>query len=269
MPELPEVETVMRGLTPALEGQRLTKVQLNRADLRFPFPDRFAERLMASKIRHLRRRAKYMLWELEEGGTALMHLGMSGRFTFADGPIEKHDHVVFTTEAGTQIRYNDPRRFGFMDFIEPGKQSRFLSDLGPEPLGNAFNGTYLHAQLQGRASSIKARLLDQRVVVGVGNIYCCEALFQAGICPMRPAAKITPPQAEKLARAIRQVLTRAIAAGGSSLRDYVQADGELGYFQHDWAVYGREGAACRTCGTPIKRIVQSNRSSFYCPTCQK
>ena len=269
MPELPEVETVKRGLEPTLTGKVLKRVTLHRPDLRFPFPSDFVERLKGQRIERLSRRAKYMLWHLESGATVLLHLGMSGRFTFAKGPLEKHDHVVFETDSGEEIRYNDPRRFGFMDLIPPAQTSKFLEKLGPEPLSNDFSGVYLYDHLKGRNSPIKARLLDQKVVVGVGNIYCCEALHQAKIRPTRAAAKVTRKEAEALTLAIRDVLGRAIEAGGSSLRDYVQADGELGYFQHAWAVYGREGEPCRTCGSPIERIMQSNRSSFFCSNCQK
>ena len=191
MPELPEVETVMRGLTPALVGHQFRRVQLNRPNLRFPFPADFAERVQGQRVVRLSRRAKYMLWHLGDGATVLLHLGMSGRFTFADdeslGPLGTHDHVVFQTDQGTEIRYTDPRRFGFMDLIDPGQPCRFLDGLGPEPLGNDFNAAYLQTQLAGRSAAIKARLLDQKVVVGVGNIYCCEALFQAGIHPARPS----------------------------------------------------------------------------------
>jgi len=270
VPELPEIETVKRGLEPALQGQVLRRVILNRPDLRFPFPLDFAKALEGRRVAALSRRAKYMLWHLDSGAVVLLHLGMSGRFTFAepDTPIARHDHVIFKTASGLEVRYNDPRRFGFMDLIRPGEGNRFLDSLGPEPLGNAFNGPYLFDQLRDRKAAVKARLLDQRVVVGVGNIYCSEALFQAGIRPTQRSDRVTKAEAERLVLAIKDVLTRAIAAGGSSLRDYIQADGELGYFQHAWAVYGREGQACLTCGTPITRLVQSNRSSFFCKTCQ-
>lgn len=267
MPELPEVETVMRGLEKVLMGQTLQSVQLNRPNLRFPFPPDFVQRLEGQRIERLSRRAKYMLWHLSSGETVLLHLGMSGRFTLAGGPPEKHDHVVFRTQAA-EVRYNDARRFGFMDLIGAGQPSKFLDSLGPEPLGNGFNGAYLYEQLKGRSSAVKTRLLDQKAVVGVGNIYCSEALHAAGIRPKRAAGKVTKAEAETLATEIKAVLTRAIAAGGSSIRDYVQADGELGYFQHAWKVYGREGQPCRTCTSPIQRIVQSNRSSFFCKECQ-
>ena len=270
MPELPEVETVKRGLAPVLVGQRLGRVTLHRADLRFCFPPGFAAHLTGQRVLQISRRAKYLLWELESGATLLTHLGMSGRFTFAapEAPLAKHDHVVFTTQAGLELRYNDPRRFGFMDLIAPGQRSKFLTALGPEPLGNAFHASYLADQLAGRRSAIKARLLDQRVVVGVGNIYACEALYQAGIRPTRQSALVTQAEATRLTAAIRDVLADAIAAGGSSLRDFVQTDGELGYFQHSWRVYGREGQACHSCQRPIKRLTQAGRSSFYCEGCQ-
>lgn len=268
MPELPEVETVMRGLSPALQGHLLNKVLVTRPDLRFPFPKGFSEALTRSRIVKLSRRAKYMLWHFESGDIALMHLGMSGRFTIAKGPPVKHDHVIFETDHGIEIRYNDPRRFGFMDLIKAGTTSKFLNNLGPEPLGNEFSSKYLYGQLRQGKASIKSRLLDQRVVVGVGNIYCSEALFQAGVSPTREARSVTRSEAQKLTISIRDVLNRAIEAGGSSLRDFVQADGELGYFQHAWAVYGREGEPCSSCGYKIKRVVQSSRSSFFCIKCQ-
>ena len=256
----------MRGLEKALLGETIERVQLNRPNLRFPFPDGFAEALEGSRLEGFSRRAKYMLWHLSSGVQVVLHLGMSGRFVL-DGTVATHDHVVFTI-GGREVRYNDPRRFGFMDLIHPGETSKFLDHLGPEPLGNAFNGAYLYEQLKHRKSAVKARLLDQKVVVGVGNIYCSEALFRSGIRPQRLAGKVTKKEAEALSTEIKTVLNEAIAAGGSSIRDYVQADGELGYFQHAWKIYGRAGEPCRTCGTPIIRLVQSNRSSFYCKECQ-
>ncbi|MGF1630482.1 MAG: bifunctional DNA-formamidopyrimidine glycosylase/DNA-(apurinic or apyrimidinic site) lyase [Kiloniellaceae bacterium] len=278
MPELPEVETVVRGLRPQLEGQRLRQVEQRRPDLRFPFPENFAERLTGRRVERIVRRAKYMLLHLDDGQVLLCHLGMSGRMVIVeragDGlrlPLDRHDHVIFTTEAGTEIRFNDARRFGIMDLIaaEALEAHPLLRFLGPEPLGNAFNGPALAAALKSKRSPIKAALLDQRVVAGLGNIYVCEALFSAGLSPRRLAYTVQGNRAEKLAAAVRQVLARAIEAGGSSLRDYVQANGELGYFQHEWAVYGREGEACRHCGGPVKRLVQSGRSTFYCPACQR
>ena len=256
----------MRGLEQALLGKTIEAVRLNRSDLRFPFPEGFVERLTGQQINGFSRRAKYMLWHLSSGCQALMHLGMSGRFVL-DSTIAPHDHVVFTI-GGREVRYNDPRRFGFMDLVEPSTPNRFLDPLGPEPLGNAFHGTYLYNQLRSRKSSIKACLLNQKIVVGVGNIYGSEALFRAKIRPQRIAANLTKAEAEALSTEVKAVLTEAIAAGGSSIRDYVQADGTLGYFQHTWNVYGREGKPCQICGNSIKRIVQSNRSSFYCRQCQ-
>ena len=278
MPELPEVETVVRGLRPKLEGRRLQRVEQRRPDLRFPLPQGFAQRLTGRRVDRIQRRAKYMLLHLDDGQVLLCHLGMSGRMTVVepprDGPrppLERHDHVVFTTEDGTEIRFNDARRFGIMDLLPASALDAhpLLRDLGPEPLGNDFNGPGLAASLKGRRSPIKAAMLDQHVVAGLGNIYVCEALYFAGLSPRRQAYTVQGGRAEKLAAAVRQVLTRAIDAGGSSLRDYVQADGELGYFQHEWAVYGREGAPCKACGSPIRRLVQSGRSTFYCSRCQR
>ena len=278
MPELPEVETVVRGLRPKLEGQCLARVEQRRPDLRFPLPRNFARRLTGRRVERIIRRAKYMLLHLDDASVLLCHLGMSGRMTIVEPvagakrlPLDRHDHVIFTTGEGTEIRFNDARRFGIMDlFAESALEAHpLLRALGPEPLGNDFNGPALAASLKGKRTSIKAALLDQQVVAGLGNIYVCEALFFAGLSPRRLAYTVQGGRAERLAAAVRQVLTRAIEAGGSSLRDYVQANGELGYFQHEWAVYGREGEACRHCGAPIKRMVQSGRSTFYCGTCQR
>ena len=278
MPELPEVETVRRGLQPAMEGARIVSVETRRPDLRFPLPEGMAETLAGHWIEALGRRAKYLLIELDDGTVLGCHLGMSGRMTIVEPPsggprppLDKHDHVVFTTDAGVEVRFNDARRFGIMDLMaaEELEAHPLLRELGPEPLGNDFNGPGLAAALKGKRTPIKAALLDQRVVAGLGNIYVCEALYFAGLSPRRQAYTVQGNRAEKLAAAVRQVLTRAIEAGGSSLRDYVQADGELGYFQHEWAVYGREGEPCKACGAPIKRLVQSGRSTFYCPSCQR
>ena len=278
MPELPEVETVVRGLRPKLEGQRLQQVEQRRPDLRFPFPENFAQRLTGRRVEHIGRRAKYMLLHLDDGQVLLCHLGMSGRMVIVERgrggtrlPLDRHDHVIFTTEAGTEIRFNDVRRFGIMDLIaaEALEAHPLLRALGPEPLSNDFNGPTLAAALKGKRTPIKAALLNQQVVAGLGNIYVCEALFFAGLSPRRLAYTVQGNRAEKLAAAVRQVLARAIEAGGSSLRDYVQANGELGYFQHEWSVYGREDETCRTCGAPVKRLVQSGRSTFYCPACQR
>ena len=283
MPELPEVETVRRGLTPVMERQVMTKVEVNRPDLRWPFPDRMAERLTGCRVLQLRRRSKYLLGDLDSGETLLIHLGMSGRMTVSgdrlgrfvhDHPApEKHDHVIFHMGNGARITFNDPRRFGAMDLMptEGAEAHKLLSVLGPEPLGNDFHEGYLVAALAGRNTPVKSALLDQGIVAGLGNIYVCEALFRAGISPLRKAGRISAPRVAALVPAIRDVLERAIAAGGSSLKDFRQADGELGYFQHSFDVYGREGAPCHTpgCGETIRRTVQSGRSTFYCPTCQR
>ena len=283
MPELPEVETVRRGLAPVMEGVRIARTQVNRPDLRWPFPPAMAERLTGRRVERLRRRSKYILADLDGGETLLIHLGMSGRILVSGDPLgrfvhdhpapEKHDHVVLEMESGARITFNDPRRFGAMDLLQTVEAAahRLLAGLGPEPLGNDFHEVHLVAALRGRRSPVKALLLDQRIVAGLGNIYVCEALFRTGISPIRQAGRISARRVASLVPAIRQVLTDAIDAGGSSLRDYRQADGELGYFQHSFDVYGREGAPCRTpgCTSVIARTVQSGRSSFYCPTCQR
>jgi formamidopyrimidine-DNA glycosylase len=276
MPELPEVETVCRGLAAVLEGRRITRLELRRPDLRFPLPVGLAALVEGRRVVSVGRRAKYMLIRLEDGGVIIGHLGMSGRMVIGpdDGTAHgTHDHVVFTTDGAQVIRFNDARRFGFLDYVreEALEAHPMLAGLGPEPLSNDFNGPVLEAKLAGRRSPLKAALLDQKVVAGLGNIYVSESLYWAGLSPTRLALTVTARQAETLATAIREVLTRAVAAGGSSLRDYVQTSGELGYFQHQWAVYGREGEPCPgcTCGGTIQRIVQSNRSTFYCAKKQK
>ena len=275
MPELPEVETVVRGLRPSLEGRRLLLVEQHCESLRFPLPSNFAERLSGRRVARIGRRAKYILIELEGGEVLLCHLGMSGRMVIereSSRPRERHDHIVFHTEEDLVIRFNDPRRFGLMDLVSAAdlESHRLLRNIGPEPLGNAFNGPMLAEALREKRTTIKAALLDQRVVAGLGNIYACEALFHAGLSPRRRAYTVRKLRAERLAAAIREVLERAIAAGGSSLNDYVQVDGELGYFQHSWAVYGREGEPCPGCDCDtgvtggIRRLVQSGRSTFFC-----
>ncbi len=280
MPELPEVETIVRGLRPRLEGRVLVRVEQRCRSLRFPLPADFAARLEGRRVLSITRRAKYILVRLEGGEVLLCHLGMSGRMVLSNGaerPLEAHDHVVFITDAGDQVRFNDARRFGVMDLVEEARlyDHRLLRDLGPEPLGNSFNGPVLAAALKGKRTPIKSALMDQKVVAGLGNIYTCEALYFARLSPRRQAYTVQGARAERLAGAIREVLRRAIAAGGSSLRDYVQADGELGYFQHLWAVYDREGEPCPNCGGAaagcggIRRLVQSNRSTFYCPERQR
>ena len=279
MPELPEVETVVRGLRPRLEGRRLVRVEQRRADLRFPLPEGFASRLRGRTVRHIGRRAKYILIYLDDGQVLLCHLGMSGRVLLVEKdapPPGPHDHIIFVTDHGAEIRYNDVRRFGMMDLTdEAGLRSHpLLARLGPEPLSNSFNGPALARRLAGKRVSIKTALMDQRVVAGLGNIYVSESLFHAGLSPRRQAYTVQAARAERLAAAIRDVLTRAIEAGGSSLRDYVQTDGELGYFQHAWAVYGREGERCPGCDCGkvrdgIRRIVQSGRATYYCATRQR
>jgi formamidopyrimidine-DNA glycosylase len=275
MPELPEVETVRRGLALRISGRRIVRAELRRPDLRRPFPPALAARLDGALIGALGRRGKYILIELDADGLLLLHLGMSGRITAGSAalPTVPHDHVVLTLDDGTVIRFNDPRRFGLIDYVGRGDaaQHPLLAGLGPEPLEPGFDGAYLVATLAGKLTPIKTALLDQRIVAGLGNIYVCEALFRAGLSPRRRAASIGRVRAERLATAIKSVLTEAIAAGGSSLRDYVQADGALGYFQHHWAVYGREGNPCPgcDCGGAVRRIVQSGRSTFFCAKRQR
>ena len=298
MPELPEVETVRRGLAPAMEGARFAKVEQRRADLRFPFPKNFAARLKGRKVESLGRRAKYLIAQLDDGEVLAMHLGMSGRFVIEKGgkqivpgefihdighdlPREnaKHEHVVFTMSNGAVIRYSDARRFGYMTLIEPGglEAHPLFKGLGIEPLSPELTPDYLAKRGAGRVQSLKGFLIDQRIVAGLGNIYVCEALYRAALSPFRAASTLATktgapsPAARKLADAIRSVLSDAITAGGSSLRDYRQADGSLGYFQHRFCVYGREGEPClrRGCGGVVERVVQNGRSTFYCPSCQK
>jgi len=289
VPELPEVETVRRGLSPVLEGARIAAVAVNRPDLRWPLPARLADRLTGARVERLRRRSKYILADLDTGETLLVHLGMSGRMTVSlpeartraalgafhhpRAAPDKHDHVILTTGEGVRIAFNDARRFGAMDLTPTDRLAvhRLLAKIGPEPLGNGFHADHLAARFRGRRTPVKSALLDQRIVAGLGNIYVCEALHRAGISPMCRAGRIARPRVARLVPAIRDVLEEAIAAGGSSLRDYRQAGGELGYFQHSLRVYGRAGEMCRTpgCRGEIRRKVQSGRSSFYCPVCQR
>jgi formamidopyrimidine-DNA glycosylase len=275
MPELPEVETVCRGLALKMTGRHIVKAELRRQDLRRPFPPMLARTLTGAKIGKLARRGKYILIELDDNGTLLLHLGMSGRITAgpADLPHAPHDHVVLTLDDGTVVRFNDARRFGLLDYMRRGEEAAhpLLAGMGPEPLEAGFDGKYLARKLAGKMTPIKAALLDQKIVAGLGNIYVCEALYRAGLSPQRLAATVTGARADKLAKAIHETLTDAIQAGGSSLRDYVQADGELGYFQHRWAVYGREGEPCPgcTCKEGVRRIVQSGRSTFFCAKKQR
>lgn len=296
MPELPEVETVRRGLQPVMEGAQINKAIINRPDLRFPFPDNFAERLEGCVVRFVGRRAKYLVLELDSGETLIMHLGMSGSFRIEldDGvnipgvfhhpkwEAKAHEHVILEMlgEMGkVHVIYNDPRRFGFMDLISTGEldSCRHFSAMGIEPTGNALNGETIARLFEGKSAPLKAALLDQRLIAGLGNIYVCEALWRAGLSPKRKASTITrkggkpTERSEALALHIRDVIAEAIEAGGSSLRDHRQTNGELGYFQHRFSVYDREGQNCVKpgCGGVVKRIVQSGRSTFYCPKCQR
>ena len=279
MPELPEVETVCRGLRPRLEGRILKDVVQRRPDLRFPIPEGFVERLRGRRVVAMGRRAKFLLATMDDDSVLIVHLGMSGRMTLHEGtppPAGPHDHVEFVTDDGWTIRFCDPRRFGMVDLTSTPALTdhRMLRTLGPEPLSDDFSAAGLRAALAGRRTPLKAALLDQKTVAGLGNIYVCEALFRAALSPRRSAHTIAGQRSERLVKAIKDVLTDAIAAGGSSLRDYVQADGELGYFQHQWRVYGREGEACafgaepgganRACDGIIRRVAQSGRSTFYC-----
>ncbi len=283
MPELPEVETVRRGLEPVFVKQTFEKVTVNRPDLRWPFPDNMADRIAGTTVNALRRRSKYILADLDSGETLLIHLGMSGRIQITGATLggfyhdhvaaQKHDHVIFDMTSGARIVFNDPRRFGAMDLISTADQNAqlLLRKLGPEPLGNTFHADYLVEALAGKKTPIKSALLDQRIIAGLGNIYVCEALFRAGISPEKLAGKVSKARVIALVPIIRNVLEEAIESGGSSLRDYRQADGELGYFQHSFQVYDREGKECAKagCSGSVKRIVQSGRSSFFCPKCQR
>ncbi|MGI9464034.1 MAG: bifunctional DNA-formamidopyrimidine glycosylase/DNA-(apurinic or apyrimidinic site) lyase [Aestuariivirgaceae bacterium] len=297
MPELPEVETVKRGLQPAMEGRLISDVELRRADLRFAFPADFAERLKNSRVEKLARRAKYILAYLDTGDVLMMHLGMSGRFTvFApeggtrnlgefyylhgalDAGAGPHDHVVFTLDDGAKLVYTDPRRFGMMDLCPEAELSehRLIAPIGVEPLGNELNAAYLHEAFGNRKTPLKAALLDQRIIAGLGNIYVCEALHRSGLSPKRSAGTLArrrrvDDRLEALTTAIRAVLNEAIAAGGSTLRDYAGADGASGAFQQRFSVYDREGEDCPKpdCSGTVRRIVQSGRSTFYCPRCQR
>lgn len=287
MPELPEVETVRGGLAPVLEGRRLVRVEARRPDLRFPLPPGFVQILTGSTIVKLERRAKYLLGRLDREDTLVMHLGMSGRFEIAHPEGEerpgrfhyapdadpKHAHVIFETEAGVRVTYYDPRRFGYMALVNTATLDLhpWFAGLGPEPLSDDFDAAHLKAAFTGRRQGPKTLLLDQRIVAGLGNIYVCEALNRARISPFKPAGRISRPRIEVLVAAIKDVLREAIAAGGSTLRDYAQADGALGYFQHSFRTYDREGQPCRNdgCRGVIGREVQAGRSTFYCPVCQR
>jgi formamidopyrimidine-DNA glycosylase len=287
MPELPEVETVRQGLAPVLAGARLARVEARRPDLRFPLPEGFVQRLTGARIERLDRRAKYLLAPTDRGCTLVMHLGMTGRFeisgtkapaerpgrfALAQPPDPKHAHILFETEAGARVTFYDPRRFGYMDILptEGLERHPWFAGLGPEPLSCGFDAAHLARAFQGRRQSVKATLLDQRVVAGLGNIYVCEALHRAGIAPEAPSGALSRRRLQGLAEAVRQVLREAIEAGGSTLRDYANADGGLGYFQHSFRVYGREGEPCLKpgCRGRVERIVQSGRSTFACSRCQ-
>jgi formamidopyrimidine-DNA glycosylase len=294
MPELPEVETVRLGLAPVLVGNSFQSVEQRRKDLRFPLPKRFAERLRGRTVDGLDRRAKYLLARLDDGEVLVMHLGMTGRFRVARAngetmkpgavahrqtSIPKHEHIVFHLADGAAVRYSDTRRFGFMDLIPEGELERhaLFKGLGVEPLGEDLTAEWLASRLKGKTASIKATLLDQRLVAGLGNIYACEALYRARISPLRKAGTLATKtgkptkQTQALVKAIKSVLEEAIRAGGSSLRDYARADGRLGRFQHRFKVYGREGKPCRSkgCSGVVRRIAQNGRSTFYCPHCQR
>ncbi len=294
MPELPEVETVRRGLAPIMTGAQIIAVDQRRPDLRFPFPRDFCQRLVGRRIESLGRRAKYLLADLDSGDVLIMHLGMSGSFRIATSAADEqspgdfhherskdplHDHVVFHLGNGSEVIYNDPRRFGFMDVIPRLELAghKLFANIGIEPLGNELNGERLAAFFAGRKTPLKAALLDQKLIAGLGNIYVCEALHRASLSPKRMAGSlagkggVAARRAEQLSGTIRQVLEEAIAAGGSTLRDHRMTDGSLGYFQHTFRVYDREGEPCPTpsCNGIVKRIVQSGRSTFYCSKCQK
>ena len=279
MPELPEVETVMRGLIARLEGRVIVRALVNRPDLRWPMPVGLAQRLTGARVLSFRRRAKYILMRLEGGDSVLLHLGMSGRMLIGPNrPNQEtpHEHVVLETDEGWRVGFVDPRRFGSIDLVRTDAEDahKLLANMGPEPLSADFSVASLSDALAGKKTPIKAALLDQKTVAGLGNIYVCEALYRAGISPQRQAHSIPGVRAKRLVREIKATLEEAIAAGGSSLRDYVQTNGELGYFQHAWKVYGRENEACPGCPggaacAGVKRIVQAGRSTFYCPRVQR
>lgn len=274
MPELPEVETVCRGLDPVLTGQVISRVDLHRKDLRRPFPQGLKTLIESAQVTHITRRAKYIQIHLNNNYVLIIHLGMSGRIVFHPHDYEPqiHDHFILHMKNKQQIVLNDPRRFGSVDLLKDDELDThpLFSHLGPEPLSNGFSGPVLAEAIKGKKAAIKQVIMDQRVVVGVGNIYASEALFWSGISPEKPAGRVQGDQAEALVRAIKKVLQKAIKAGGSTLRDHRQANGELGYFQHSFSVYDREGLPCSVCKTkPIKRIVQGGRATFYCSQCQK
>ncbi len=289
MPELPEVETVRRGLEPVLKGRKILRVETRRAGLRFPFPPDFSQRMEGARFEHVSRRAKYLVAGLDNGQSLLAHLGMTGRFTVispagnsnlgqfyfetgaSDNADGAHDHVIFHLDGGLRVVYSDPRRFGMMDVVQSARlhEHRLLKGLGVEPLGNEFSAACLAGKFKGKAAPLKAALLDQRIIAGLGNIYVCEALFRAGLSPQRKAGTAKSEKLEALVRHIREILNDAILAGGSTLQDFKSANGAQGSYQQRFQVYDREGESCPSCGKPIKRMVQAGRSSFYCASCQK
>jgi len=270
MPELPEVETTVRGLEPALKRRRLIRVETRRADLRRPFPEDLRQRLIGARVTGLSRRAKYGLIETDRDDVMIFHLGMSGRWRVDPSEIGKHDHLILETDEGRILALCDPRRFGSVDLVRRDDLDEYpaFKALGPEPLGPMLTGDYLAKVLDGRTAPIKALMLDQRIVAGLGNIYVCEALHMTGIAPNTPGGDIGRKRLDSLIESIREVLAAAIKAGGSTLRDYARPDGELGYFAKQWRVYGREGESCG-CGTMIARRADGGRSTFYCPKCQR
>ena len=289
MPELPEVETVKRGLEPVLKGRKIERVEIRRSGLRFPFPKGFAELLEGATVQNLSRRAKYIVMDLDNGFSLIVHLGMTGRFTVlspkgvsnlgafyfeaesGEGADGRHDHVVLHLQLGMRLVYSDPRRFGMMDAVETSElsQHRLLKDIGVEPLGNELSAIYLVQKFKGKTAPMKAALLDQRIIAGLGNIYVCEALFRARISPTRKAGRVKVEKLEELVHHIRAILNEAILAGGSTLQDFKSTNGAQGSYQQRFLVYDREGEPCSSCSKPIRRLVQSGRSSFYCGSCQR
>lgn len=274
MPELPEVETVRRGLASHMEGRRITSIEVRNAKLREPVPATLADTIAERTVREVARRAKYLLIHMSGGKTLIVHLGMSGSMVVHKQPprtLQKHDHVIFRLSDGSVIVFRDPRRFGLVLCCDTAKleQHKLFSHLGPEPLDNQWNANLLYDALQARKAPVKSAIMDQQVVVGVGNIYACEALFASGIHPARISAAVTQAEAKKLTANIRKVLKAATRSGGSTLRDYVRSSGDSGYFQHQFQVYGKNKEPCPNCNTPIAVMRQSGRSSFFCPACQK
>ena len=271
MPELPEVETTVRGLEHVLKGRRIRRVEARRADLRRPFPPDLGQRLTGAEVTSLGRRAKYGLVHTDRGDTMVFHLGMSGAWRIDPADLGKHDHLLLETDEGRRLHLRDPRRFGSVDLVATGQLEQWpaFEALGPEPLGGTIDGAWLHRKFEGRTAAVKLLLLDQRVVAGLGNIYACEALFRAGIDPRKPAGKVGRAKLGALAKAIPEVLEEAILAGGSTLKDFAAPDGELGYFSKRFDVYDREGEPCARCEGRVKRIVQGGRSTFFCPSCQR